>query len=61
MKDYKILFADMDWCLISTKSGHLFPKGWDDYIVDKEVCAAIKKLNPEMVLIVSNQSGVDDK
>lgn len=61
MKKYKILFADMDWCLISTKSGHLFPKGWDDYLVDKEVCSAIKKLKPEMVLIVSNQSGVDDK
>jgi len=51
----------MDWCLITTKSGHLFPKSWDDYIVDKQVAAQIKKLNPEMVLLVSNQSGVGDR
>lgn len=61
IKDYTILFADMDWCLISTKSGHLFPQSWDDFKIDKQVAESIKRLAPKMVLIVSNQSGVDDK
>ena len=59
MKNYKILFADLDGTLIKTKSGETFPKGIWDMRIKFYVLDAIKKLNPEYIFIVSNQGGVE--
>lgn len=59
MKNYKILFCDLDGTLIKTNSGEIFPKGIWDMKFRFEVLDAIKKLNPKYVLIVSNQGGIE--
>lgn len=59
MKDYKILFCDLDGTLIKTKSGETFPKGIWDMEFRFDVLDAIKKLNPEYILIISNQGGIE--
>lgn len=60
MKNYKILFTDLDGTLIKTKSGETFPKGIWDMEFRFEVLDAIKKLNPQYILIVSNQGGIEN-
>ena len=59
MKHYKVLFADLDGTLIETISGEPFPKGIWDMQIKFEVLNAIKELNPEYILIVSNQGGIE--
>ena len=59
MKKYKVIFADLDGTLIDTISGETFPKGIWDMKIKFEVLDAIKKLNPEYILIVSNQGGIE--
>ena len=59
VKNKKILFADLDGTLIKTKSGKTFPKGIWDMEFRFEVLDAIKKLNPEYILIASNQGGIE--
>lgn len=59
MKNYKILFADLDGTLIKTKSGETFPKGIWDMEIRFDVLDAIKKLRPDYLLIVSNQGGIE--
>ncbi len=59
MKNYKVLFCDLDGTLIKTKSGETFPKGVWDMELRFEVLDAIKKLNPEFIGIVSNQGGIE--
>ena len=59
MKHYKILFVDLDGTLIETISGEPFPKGIWDMQIKFEVLNAIKELNPEYILIVSNQGGIE--
>lgn len=59
MKNYKVLFADLDGTLIDTISGETFPKGIWDMRIKFDVLDAIKKLNPQYVLIVSNQGGIE--
>lgn len=59
MKNKKILFADLDDTLITTKSSETFPKGIWDMEFRFDVLDAIKKLNPDYVLIVSNQGGIE--
>lgn len=59
MKNYKILFADLDGTLIKTKSGETFPKGIWDMEFRFDVLDAIKKLKPDYILIVSNQGGIE--
>lgn len=61
MKNYKILFTDLDGTLIKTKSGETFPKGIWDMEFRFEVLDAIKKLNPDFILIVSNQGGIESR
>lgn len=61
MKNYKILFADLDGTLIKTKSGDTFPKGIWDMEFRFDVLNAIKKLQPDYVLIVSNQGGIESR
>ncbi len=59
MKNYKVLFADLDGTIIKTKSGETFPKGIWDMEFRVEVLDAIKKVQPLALLIVSNQGGVE--
>lgn len=59
MKKYKILFSDLDGTLIKTKSGEIFPKGVWDMELRFDVLDSIKKMNPDYVLIVSNQGGIE--
>ena len=59
MKNYEIIFADLDGTLIETISGETFPKGIWDMKIRFDVLDAIKKLNPEYILIVSNQGGIE--
>ena len=59
MKKYGIIFSDLDGTLIETISGETFPKGIWDMRIKFDVLNAIKKLNPEYILIVSNQGGIE--
>ena len=59
MKNYKVLFADLDGTLIDTISGETFPKGIWDMKLKFDVLDAIKKLNPELICIVTNQGGIE--
>ena len=59
MKEYKVIFCDLDGTLIETISGETFPKGIWDMRLKFDVLDSIKKLNPEYILIVSNQGGIE--
>ena len=59
MKKYEIIFADLDGTLIDTISGETFPKGIWDMKVKFDVLDKIKELNPQYILIVSNQGGIE--
>ena len=59
LKNKNILFCDLDGTLIKTISGETFPKGIWDMKIKVDVLDAIKKQNPEYVLIVSNQGGIE--
>ena len=55
----KVLFADLDGTLIDTISGGVFPKGIWDMQFKWDVIEVIKKMNPEIILIASNQGGIE--
>ena len=59
LKTKKVIFCDLDDTLIETISGETFPKGIWDMRIKFDVLDAIKKLNPEYILIVSNQGGIE--
>ena len=59
LKNKKVIFCDLDGTLIETISGKTFPKGIWDMKLRFDVLDSIKKLNPEYVLIVSNQGGIE--
>ena len=59
MKKYKVLFADLDGTLIDTVSGDTFPKGIWDMRFRFDVLDAIKELEPQCVVIVTNQGGIE--
>lgn len=59
MKEYKVLFCDMDGTLIETVSGETFPKGIWDMKFKFDVLDAIKNLNPKVIFIVTNQGGIE--
>ena len=60
LKNKKVIFCDLDGTLIETISGETFPKGFWDMKIRFDVLDTIKKLNPEYVLIVSNQGGIEN-
>ena len=60
LKSKKVIFCDLDGTLIETISGETFPKGIWDMRLKFDVLDAIKKLNPEYILIVSNQGGIEN-
>lgn len=59
MKDYKVLFADLDGTLIETASGSTFPQGIWDMKIRYDVLDAIKRCNVEHLAVVSNQGGIE--
>ena len=59
MKNYRIIFADLDGTLIETISGETFPKGIWDMQIRFEVLDKIKEIKPKYLLIVSNQGGIE--
>ena len=59
LKNKKVIFCDLDGTLIETISGETFPKGVWDMRIRFDVLDAIKKLNPQYILIVSNQGGIE--
>ena len=59
LKNKKILFCDLDGTLIETISGETFPNGIWDMRIKFDVLDAICKLDPEYILIVSNQGGIE--
>ena len=59
MKKYKTIFADLDGTLIDTVSGSTFQKGIWDMKFKFDVLDKIKAMNPELILIVSNQGGIE--
>lgn len=59
MKDYKVIFADLDGTLIDTISGETFPKGIWDMKIRFEVLDKIKEIKPKCLLIVTNQGGIE--
>lgn len=60
LKNKNIIFCDLDGTLIETISGETFPKGIWDMKLRLDVFDSIKKLNPEYILIVSNQDDIED-
>lgn len=59
LKNKKVIFCDLDGTLIETIGGGPFPKGIWDMRLKFDVLNAIKELNPEYILIVSNQGGIE--
>lgn len=56
---YKVLFADLDGTLIDTVSGETFPKGIWDMQLKFQILDKIKEMNPDFLLIVTNQGGIE--
>lgn len=59
LKNKKVIFCDLDGTLIETISGATFPKGIWDMRIKFDVLDAINKLEPEYILIISNQGGIE--
>ena len=59
MKNYEVIFADLDGTLINTISGETFPKGIWDMKINFDVLDNIKKINPKCLLIITNQGGIE--
>lgn len=59
MKEYDVIISDLYGTLIKTISGETFPKGIWDMQIRFDVLDAIKKLNPQYILIASNQGGIE--
>ena len=59
MKEYDVIFSDLDGTLIKTISGETFPKGIWDMQIRFEVLDKIKEIKPKCLLIVTNQGGIE--
>lgn len=55
----KFLVIDLDGTLIQTATGGTFPKGIWDMKLDLDVLEAISNINPEYILIATNQGGIE--
>lgn len=55
----KIIFIDLDDCLIKTRTGQTFPEGVWDMEMNLDVFENLKRLHPLAVLIVTNQGGIE--
>lgn len=61
LESKEVLFCDLDGTLIDTISGETFPKGIWDMRIKFDVLDAIKRLNPQYILIASNQGGIESR
>jgi DNA 3'-phosphatase len=59
MKDYRIIFVDLDGTLINTLSGETFPLGVWDMKLNLSLLDSIKRIKPDYVFVVSNQGGIE--
>lgn len=59
MQNKKVLFADLDGTIIDTISGNTFPKGIWDMQFKFDVLNSIKDYCFEILIIVSNQGGIE--
>lgn len=59
MNRKRVLFADLDGTLINTMSGNVFPKGIWDMQFKFDVLKAIKDYGFEILIIVTNQGGIE--
>lgn len=57
-KKYRVLLTDLDGTLIDTSSGNAFPTGVADMRLKFDVIEAIRKMQPEIIYVVSNQGGI---
>lgn len=55
MKQYKIIFCDLDGTLIETISGEVYPKGVWDMKIKFDVIDKIEQLKPLALFILTNQ------
>ena len=59
MKQYKIIFSDLDGTLIKTHSGLPFPQGIWDMRFNFPALDMIREIQPKCLLIVTNQGGIE--
>lgn len=59
MKQYKIIFSDLDGTLIKTHSGLPFPQGIWDMRFNFPALDMIRAIQPKCLLIVTNQGGIE--
>lgn len=59
MKNYKVIFADLDGTLINTLSEFTFPRGIWDMRFNFPLLDKLKELKPELIAIVTNQGGIE--
>jgi len=55
----KALYMDMDGTIIVTKSGDKFPRDKTDWEYKDGVIAAIERYVPDVIVIVTNQGGIE--
>lgn len=59
MKQYNLLFADLDGTLIEPVTTNTFPQGVWDMKFKFDVLDKIKEIKPEVLFIVTNQGGIE--
>ena len=59
MKQYKILFTDMDGTLIKTRSGKPHAVDCNDWVLKSDVIQKIYEMGISRLHIVSNQGGIE--
>lgn len=55
----KVLLCDLDWTIIVTKSGNMFPIDENDWSFKDGIKEAIQNYNPKYIFIISNQGGIE--
>lgn len=55
----KVLLCDLDWTIIVTKSGKVFPIDENDWAFKDGIKEAIQNYNPKYIFIISNQGGIE--
>lgn len=61
MEKFKILFADLDGTLITTKSGKKFTRDITDWKFKPNILEAIGNYKPSSIYIITNQGGIEKR